>query len=235
MERISNIISKKVVSVAQGTGVGYILNAVFDDDLNSVEGFLVVDDESDSINFLPYSSVKNIADEYVIIDGREVLLFGEMMESNNPINKLLLTENGSFLGKIVDVFINKSKIIKIITDSGEVCSKNIISQGEEYLFFGQKRRKKQRNTFPKIENNINLPTVEIQNKNIKKDAKNSNLIEIPVKLSTSSENIIGKIATADIFGYNNEIIIRKDEKITEKTVKKAKKHEKLNFLLFNNR
>lgn len=235
MEQISNIISKKVVSVAQGIGIGYVLNVVFGDDLNVVEGFLVVDDENDKVSFLQYTSVKSITDNYIIIDSQENLFFGEMIESNNPINKLLLTENGDFLGKVIDVFINKNKVVKIITNNGECYPRNIISHGREYLFFGQKKRKKTKNIFPKIENNNGLPTIEIQDKNIKNDVKNNNLIEIPLKLTASSKNIIGKIATTDIFGYNNEIIIRKDEKITEKTVKKAKKHEKLNFLLFNNR
>jgi len=42
--------------------------------------------------------------------------------------------------------------------------------------------------------------------------------------------LIGRVMTNDIFGYNNEIIVQKNEIISQKIINKAKKHNKLNFL-----
>ena len=55
---------------------------------------------------------------------------------------------------------------------------------------------------------------------------------MPIKTYANKSLLMGKILTNDILGFNNEIIGKKDEKITEKIIKKAINHNKLNFLFF---
>ena len=75
-----------------------------------------------------------------------------------------------------------------------------------------------------------MPKIEIQQINIE---NKKNDIAIRTKIYSSSRLLIGKLTTNDVFGYNNELIIKKNEIITKNIIEKAKKHNKLTFLMFN--
>ena len=57
--------------------------------------------------------------------------------------------------------------------------------------------------------------------------------QIPQRVSMDPRSLIGKMATKDIFGLNNELIIKKYEIITQKKLNEIKKHNKLNILFYN--
>ena len=57
-------------------------------------------------------------------------------------------------------------------------------------------------------------------------------ISKPEKVSLSSKFYVGKCACDDVFGYNNERIVKREEKVTKSIFENAKKHNKLNELFF---
>ena len=55
---------------------------------------------------------------------------------------------------------------------------------------------------------------------------------VPKRVQYNPETIIGKVAKNDLIGINNEIIIKANQVITEKIIKDATKHNRLNQLYF---
>lgn len=235
MENLSNLISKQVVSIEDSVCVGYILNVVIDADSFVIDGFLVADDESEKVNFLDYKNIFAIND-FVVIKNLDMLSFGENVEPNNPIGKIVLSERGEIIGKVKDVVFDGKKIVKILTDKCEINSKNIANFEGEFLFFNLKKKKKKiKINFPKINNtpNINVKIQFENTKNINKQQESKNSFQLPFKVKPSIDGLLGKIAANDVFGKNNEIIARKNEIITQKIIKNAKKHAVENILFFN--
>ena len=227
MERLSEFISKKIVSMEEGVCVGYILNTSIDIHTISPDGFLVCDESEEKIKFLDYKNI--IANgEYIIIKNSNMLSFGENLENKSLIGREIISTDGISLGLINDILVNKNKIIKLLTNKAEINPSYISIWGENYLIFSEKKiRNKKNRRFQRLDNKI-IQKVEIQNK------LNNNQI-LPYKANINSQKIIGKIAICDIFGFNNELIIRKNEIINERIINIAKKHNKLNHLIVNSK
>ena len=76
------------------------------------------------------------------------------------------------------------------------------------------------------------PKVEILNQNNLQNQQFNFSSSLPIKATANKSKLLGKTLTKSLFGYNNEIIGKKDEKITEKIISRAIKHNKMNFLFF---
>lgn len=231
MERLSEIISKKIISLEEGICLGYILAPCLDFQIMSIYGVLVCDETEERIKFLDYKNIL-VLGEYVIIKNSNMLSFGENLISNSPIGKEIVSVNGLSLGVINDIYLQNKKIVKLITNKAEINPKNISIWEGNYLIFSEKKIKKSKTyRFQRIDKEI-IQKVEILKNNKEISEKiNNNLL--PFKANISTQNLIGKIAICDVFGFNNELIIHKNEVITKKIISAAKKHNKLNFLLIN--
>ena len=76
---------------------------------------------------------------------------------------------------------------------------------------------------------INLNKIKVNILKINDINKNEIM---PSKLKYNPQNILGKISKGDLMGMNNEIIIKTNQTITEKTIKDATKHNRLNQLYY---
>ena len=239
MENLSNLISKQVISVEEGVCVGYVLNAVIDSKTLKLGGFLVVDEESEKVNFLDYKNILAVND-FIMIKNSDMLSFGDNIDSNSPVGKLVLTEIGEIVGRVIDLEIDDRNILKLITDKCEINSKIIFNFETNYLFINLKRKKrKNKIQFPKIIDELDNKVIiegkkeeKIKN-NLTEKRATKKTYQIPFKAGVSTIGLIGKRAVMDIFGKNNEIIARKNEIITQKIINKAKKHGRENYLIFN--
>ena len=234
MERISNIISKKVVSIEESLCVGYVLDVCVDTAKKMVEGYLVCDESNEVINFL---STKNMLanNDYIIIKNINMLEFGDFVEPKNPIGKEVLDENGFSLGRIIDFEVKNGKILKLISKKCEINPKHIIDFNGDFLIFSQSKKKPIKKEFNfKNLNKQDLQKVEIQSFILEKK-ENLSSVQIPFKSRILTNNLLGRILINDVFGLNNELIGRKNEIINEKIIKKAKSHNKVNHLFFNSK
>lgn len=234
MERISNIISKKVVSIEESLCVGYVLDVCVDTNKKMVEGYLVCDESNEVINFL---STKNMLanNDYIIIKNINMLEFGDLVEPKNPIGKEILDENGFSLGRVIDFEVENGKILKLISKKCEINPKHIIDFNGDFLIFSQSKKKPIKKEFNfKNLNKQDLQKVEIQSFILEKK-ENLNSVQIPFKSRILTNNLLGRILINDVFGLNNELIGRKNEIINEKIIKKAKSHNKVNHLFFNSK
>jgi len=219
------IFGKKVLALSEAEGVGYILNICFDDELKFLKGFIVIDDESENELFLPIEKVLSYKEECVVVNHAsdcELSLEREM----SPLGKTVYDKNGVNLGVVERVEIINKKIDKLITNKCEIKQKYISGFSREFIIFSLKKQKKLKNNI-KNEKIINIPKVEIM------QGQNNFTQKSPSKLAINSSMLLNRISTADIYGMNNELLIKKGEIITQNYINKAKKHNKLNYLFFN--
>lgn len=226
MEKISNEISKKVISLSSGNVIGYVLDILFNENLNEINGYIIADEESDEVFFLDYKNSKAESDECFVIEKEDDLEIYISSVYNNPIGKDVYDEKGESLGKVTNVYFDKKHVKRIITTRCEFPICYLQKAGNDCLIFGKKKRKKC--NAKRFEQKGMFPSVYIQNE-IKLEKKEG---EHPVKLRIENNSALGKRVTHDIFGLNNELIARKDEKVTKSILQKAKLHNKYNLLLF---
>lgn len=232
MEKISKLISKKVISLDDAKEVGYVLDVILDENVKTYTGLIVVDEESENSFVLPRENIYSVGDDTIMIENSSKLQFNISDKTNNPIGKLVYDSHGNGLGRVIDVEFQGKTVRKIITTFCEFPQRYIRKSGDNFIIFGAKKRRKTGKEFnvEVIQNFSSLPKVTIASPFI----GGSNVVspEAPVRLYASTKMLIGKIVTNDILGYNNEIIARKNEEITQKIINKAKAHNKFNLLSY---
>lgn len=225
MENLKNIFGKNVIALNLGENIGYILNVAFDEGLKKVLGYIVCDNESEEEFFLDLKAVKAESEAGVLVDSAMSLCINDT-DCSNPFGKMVLSDDGEPLGTVIDIVIRKNNVEKIITTKGEIFPKNIEIVGKNYVIFS--KNKKKRKNIIRIKSTVSLPKVEILSQ---KKAQAT----LPARAYVTPSRLLSKCATIDIFGLNNELIIKKGEKITQEKINKAKKHNKLNYLIFNSK
>ena len=224
MEKISNNISKKVISLNEGEFIGYILDAVFDENLDSLQGFLVVDDESEETFILNKENIKSVGDDCIMMDSTHNLKRSFDEYTFNPIGKNVYDVNGVYLGTVIDVVVQGRAVRRIITDKCEFFKRNIRKIGKNNIIFGKKSLKNtKRQALFVIDESLNqkVTTLSVKEKQSK-----------PYRIFANQSSIIGRTMTSDLYGYNNEIIAKKFDIINQNIINRAKLHNKLNFLLY---
>ena len=227
MEKLNSYISKKVISLDSGSLIGFVLDMVFDESLSLLQGFVIVDDESEKTFFLPLKKVRAVSEDAMIIGGANELEFFGNEKTFNPVGKEVIDKTGLSLGKVTEIELQGSKIKKIVTNKCEFLQRYVQAVGNEYIIFGNKKQKKSTPSFKSQLPSSALPIVSIDN------SKNKNQIqEKPYRILANQNKLIGRVMTADLFGQNNEIIARKNDEINQKIINRAKFHNKLSLLIF---
>ena len=234
----SRFISLKVLDLQNRQEVGYVLDICFDDSLKKLVGFIVADEESERENFLPIKDVKVFGQDCLFIDDAFSTQLSYDMPSNNPIGKMVYDDKGCLLGKVKEVSIDKTGG-RLQLESCELPSSRICCNGNNYLVFGKKIRKNNIKSAKFNTSNVDLPKVEVQSVasaiNAKIGGRTQGRVESPSKITLTPTALLNKMAAEDIYGLNNEIIIKKGQIINQKILEKAKKHGKINLLIINSK
>lgn len=240
MEKISKIISNKVLSIEEGCEAGYVLDVVFDEELKTFEGVKVVDEESENIFFLSRKNILSFGQECIIIENSLLLELEIFSQTNNPIGKNVYDKSGTFLGKVQEVEIAGKNVKKLITNKCEIPPKFIQKSGEDFLLFGLTKNSKKNKIKPifkekqiteKISEILpNVVTMPMAETAENKEERNTDNSQNQMRLFINPSQLIGRQLTADLFGFNNELIARKNEVINKKILNNAKNHNKLNLL-----
>ncbi len=243
-EKISNFIAKNIVTLEEGQEIGYVLNCCFDSSLTKLLGFVVADEESERENYLPIQNVKTIGRDFIIIESSNKIELNYSGYSNSPTGKFVVDEEGNDLGRVIDGVVENNKLTKLITTKCEINARSIYSSGVDCLFFGinKKRKKKDKEKSSFIIKN-NLPKIEMQsfeiskNKILNNEVKNNSVKVVvnPTRVMLAPPSLLNKTACCDIYGLNNELIIKKGQIINEQKIAKAKKHGKINLLIINSK
>ena len=230
MEKISSYISKKVISLQEGELVGYVLNVVFDEDVKKLQALLVVDDESENISILDLKNIKGNSADCITIDSASSLQIYLEEQTNNPVGKVVYDANGLNLGQVKDVFLQGSLVRVLQTDKCEFFQRNIAKSGRNFIIYGKKSKKQKSVKLAFQIDSSRLQEVSIQSAVSNKiDSRYSSK---PYRILANQNTILGRTMQADLFGFNNEIIARKFDTINQNIINKAKRHNKLNYLIY---
>ena len=223
MKKISDLISKSVYSLSSGAKIGYVLNVEFSSSLDKLLEVIVVDDETEMEGKVEIGQLV-FGRDAIFLKNTSSLSYGYENNYTNPIGKLVFDKKGSNLGVVKDIVIQGKKVICIVTEKLTFAPKNICVNGFDVLIvFGKKQKEPVFNFKNKFSNEQLVKIPETVNASIM----------TPAKITPNVQSLIGKMATRDILGLNNELIIKKHEIITQKKIIEAKKHNKLNILFYN--
>ena len=179
-------------------------------------------------------------------------------ELTSPINNYVYTTLGKLVGIVKDVNIDdKNNIISVIlNDDSLIGLDKIITSGKDAMFIQDELKEVKLANFKKktIVNNVDNKSIKVETLNAVED---SVLIEpqeqvqeevldvepikpkrkivlnkenLPKRTSTKNNFLIGRKVEKNIYSFNHELIIRKNTRITENTIVKAKSHSKLKEL-----
>lgn len=230
MEKISNFISKKVISIDDGNLVGYVLNVIFDENLKNFQGLIIADEESENVFVLNREDIVSIGDDCVMIDNAVKLQFF-ISSSNNPIGKLVYDCHGNMLGRVQDVEISGKSVKKIITDKCEFPQRFIKKAGDNFIIFGTPKKAKETKSFNEQVGEYDAGEIPLSYVTINA-GQSSVAQEQQTRLFANSSALVGKMVTNEVLGLNNEIIAKKFDIIDKKIINKAQRHNKLNLLAY---
>lgn len=239
MSKISEIISKQVVSLYEAKFVGTIVNVVFDERLSKLKSFIVIDENDDKELELSIKDVFSFNDSFVIKNQDKLKDVIFEAESNNPINKIAITIHGEVLGKILDIELNEDKVLNIILDNGKLINPEQVVACENVLILNDGENKVKRAGFsPRVKKvDTENIVVRIQENNVENENQQNILKSVqskPVQLVPPrfvAKTLLGQISLRTVKGLNNEIIVKKGEQITNKVLERAKLHNVLNQLV----
>lgn len=221
MEKLSELISKKIFSFSEGAYVGVISNVTFDQKFNVIS-LSVIDEQSDTESSVEFGKITTCG-ENVFVNTVRDLLFVEQL-SARIIGKSVFTNKGEYCGTIKEVYLSRKAAICVATDL--ICfSSNQIGVCGDVIILGKTSKGQTKNVF--------APQSEQQQVFALSGEIHKEEAVVPYRVSADYKNLIGKMATKDIFGLNNEILLKKYEIITKKKLLEIKKHNKLNILFYS--
>lgn len=214
-------ISKKVVDFESGKLVGYVLDVALDFSSFSQIGFYIVDEETEGEYLLTFENIRSSLDVILVDDISKLQFTTE--RSKSLLGREIIGENGLSYGCVEKLIFNKNKLVKLCSNKCEIFPKMIKTVGENFIILKGKRKQASKNS---VFEPLEKEEVKVSIQTAKKETLT------PEKLNLSFKYFVGKETAFDVFGYNNERIATKGEKISKNVFEKAKKHNKLNELFF---
>lgn len=127
MYRLTDIISKPVVSIAEGKQIGTTESAVFNRRLSKLKFISVFDLELEDKVYIPSSLILSMDKEAIMVKG--LAEQERRPEENCPINAPIYDEEGGLLGRAADIILNEDFSVSQIeiAGGGSITPQNIIS------------------------------------------------------------------------------------------------------------
>ena len=233
MSKISDIISKQVVSLYEARLVGTIVNVNFYEKFSKLKNFIVVDEEGDRELELSVKDVYSQKDSFVIKNEAKLKAVFFEAETNNPINKICITIAGEVLGKISDVELCGEEVKEILLESGVKVTPEQVVACESVLIINSGENKVKRAGFAPRAKKVSPDNIVVKIQE-EENAFEEKIAPKPVQLVPPrfvAKTLLGQISLKTIKGLNNEIIVKKGEQITNKVLERAKLHNVLNQLI----
>lgn len=235
MYNCNDFYSLSVLSIYEGELLGVVDKLYFSENLKKVVEIGLLCENGANLR-LSTKNIYKIGKNAITIKNNQLVNFS----SNNnllacPINSKAYSLNGEFLGIINEVVINeKFSTLKITLDNEQVLEPSrIATVGKNTVVFYDDRKPNIKKFNPKspkilkseiVEEASILPVEEL-NKESKEEPQ-----EVKTNIQTS-DLLIGRICTKDIFNFNNELLVKENSKLTKKQLKEVIKFGKLRELM----
>ena len=249
----SELLSKTVIDINSAEVLGTAKALCFDEYLRKLQSIIAFSDDTETDILVLPKNIYSVGGSAIMVRSASPLMFEKIdQKQNNPLGSAVYNLEGEFLGKITEVELtqkyNSKKIFlgDINFDMNQILSVNlgtvvINTSGKKIIkkanpfknakkFYEPKIRIMPIETPPKIE----VPNIpQIQPASQTQNQLKPYLIDTSPSLSravTAQSFLVGRKATRAIYGINNEVLVKKDGNITQKTIDNAILHSKLNEL-----
>lgn len=270
--KVTEILSKPVISLVDSKTEGIIKSIVFDKGFKRAK-WLVLFDNNEHLEdkALSIQDIYSLGENAVVIKNADILnLYLSCTKTDEvclPINNSVYTTKGKFLGHVKDLILNDKYYIENIVLENEqlVDIKNVLASGEDAVIVQAENenvnianfKRKKKNTTNNIkamqaseqevvilnENEQNLKNNEIISNSEEVEVQ-TEVVEIPINkpkykftnstpqtITTNFNFLIGRKMEKNIYSQNKELIARKNVKVTQDIINKAKLHCKLRELV----
>ena len=236
--QLSEILSKPIISLYDGTNEGFVLNACFNKTLQKLKYLIVSGNENaedEEIYLVDVSNVFDFGQDAIVIKNNGSLELCSNLDDtyslNNPINSIAFDTKGTRLGTVRDVILDDAlNTTKFMINTSEIDFNKLASFSEGTLLFQSENIvnvKKFRPSFKKS-NTINDTPVKILSLPKMEDDKKYTLQEATIqRLTGNTSLLLGRKLTRQIQTQNGELIAKKDSRITPKIITTATHHQKL--------
>ena len=235
----NNLKTLSVLSLYEGELLGVVDKIYFSDNLKKVVEIGIVSNEGATLA-LQTKNIYNVGKNAITVKNNQVVTF----KTNNnlhscPIGSKAYSLNGEFLGIVKEIAINNKFVTEkiILENEKSLDIDQVATIGKNTVIFYDENKKTSLKKFtpksPKIfKTEISTETTALP---IKQDAENTQnpeiIIEQPKVIVQSSELLIGRICTKDIFNFNNELLVKQNTKLNKKQLKEVIKFGKLRELM----
>ena len=221
------LIGKQVCSIYEGEVVGTVLSVVFNEHYTKIKSLLIFNNEEEEFE-INIKSTLSVGDCVVI---KNISLLKPPYSQAN-LSRVFLNVydlNAKHLGKIVDISFNEAGVVENFITSNDVFLRPENTYLRKDFIIHTEQKLSIKNMKPKL-NKMDLSKIKVNILNIS-DAKDMSYF-VPNKLQYNPNSILGKISKDDLVGLNKEIIIHKNQVITEKIIQDATRHNRLNQLYY---
>jgi sporulation protein YlmC with PRC-barrel domain len=245
---LSNIVSKKVLNLFSGKIEGTVKNLCFTSNLSRVSTLKMFTEEDDEF-LIDARKIYSIGDSAVVIKNSSAMtptLNVCAVDENSPINLEMYSLAGDSLGQVCDAELSNGLALNfLISKTHRIKQSQILNVGKNIVVNTAEKKVRICDFKPHISLNVTpeiaeekvyiLPQIEttedpatIQNET-KENQKTFriNSLPSPQKIVGDSNFLIGRKMVKTVYGLNNEIIIKKEFLINEKTIDSARRHGKL--------
>lgn len=232
------IYSLSVLSLFEGELLGKVDKLYFDKKLKKLVEIEIVGEDGAKL-VLPTKNIYHVGKNAITVKNNQAVILKEVDCENclAPINSKAYSINGEFLGVVQEISVDeKFSTEKISLDNDMVlnvdklasCGRNtiIFHSNEEKINIKNFTPNKQPKTFKakEVQMASTLPIEETSQNVVPVDIVKSNNVQ-------SSDFLVGRICTKDIFNFNNELLIKAQAVVTKKNLKEINKFGKLRELM----
>ncbi len=111
MNKISEIISKQIVSVFEAEKIGTIKNIALSNNFKKIKAFVFFDDECEFDSAVFAKNVFKATQDGVLIRNLSKVTYNYIDDQTNPINTSVFLLDGTSAGKICDVVFDEKFIV----------------------------------------------------------------------------------------------------------------------------
>lgn len=212
MRRLSELLSKPIISLYEGKTEGTIKNAVFNKNLTKLK-WLVLFDDKDILEqkYLPAKDIFSVGEQALVIKNGQAILPNlpdqdEEMQ-NNPINTTIYTPQGNLVDIVGDVLLDDKNVVEKIElkQKEQLNPDQIVVSGKDTLILQDEK------------NPINISSLKV--KGFPKASKASDKRKVQVmQVKNEVEEIVEEITEQKPEELLKEVVEEKIEEIAEEKI-----------------
>lgn len=223
-----------VLSLYEGDLIGVVDKLYFDKKLKKLCEIELISADGAKL-ILPTKNIYHVGKHAITVKNNQAVSLNRNFQDccAAPINSKAYTISGEFLGLVQEISFNEKYLSeKIVLDnSSSIDIKNLATCGKNTIIFYNNETKVNVNNFVPNKQPKGFKDKEVVLANTLPVENVEH--EVKVKSSTiqSTDFLLGRTCTKDIFNFNNEILIKAHSVINKKNLKEISKFGKLRELM----